>query len=47
MAGMEQRQARMFGALIRAAQGTRDTESPALGALAYAIRMTEHMSDHK
>jgi hypothetical protein len=46
MAGMEQRHARMFGALLRAVEGTRDTESAALGALGYAIRVTEHMAEH-
>lgn len=45
MAGMSQQQARMFGALLRAAHGTRDTESPVLGALAYALRATEHMPE--
>lgn len=47
MAGMSQAQARMFGALLRASLGTRDTESPSMGAMMYAIRVTEHMSDHK
>jgi len=47
MAGMSQAQARMFGALLRAALGTRDTESPSMGAMMYAIRVTEHMSEHK
>jgi hypothetical protein len=47
MAGMEQRQARMFGALLRAAHGTRDTESATVGALAYALRVTEQMAEHK
>jgi hypothetical protein len=47
MSGMELRQARMFGALLRATYGTRDTESATMGAMAYAIRVTEHMSDHK
>ena len=47
MAGMEARHARMFGALLRAVEGTRDTESATLGALAYAIRVTEHMPEHK
>lgn len=47
MAGMSQAQARMAGALLRAALGTRDTESPSMGAMMYAIRGTEHMSDHK
>lgn len=47
MAGMEQRHARMFGALLRAVEGTRDTESAAVGALGYAIRVTEHMTEHK
>jgi hypothetical protein len=47
MAGMSQAQARMFGALLRAAVGTRDSESPSMGAMMYAIRVTEHMSDHK
>jgi hypothetical protein len=47
MSGMEARQARMFGALLRAAHGTRDTESATMGALAYAIRVTEHMPEHK
>jgi hypothetical protein len=47
MAGMSQAQARMFGALLRAALGTRDTESPGVGAMMYAIRVTEHMPAHK
>ena len=47
MAGMELREARMFGALLRAAHGTRDTESPVVGALDYAMRITEHMRVHK
>jgi hypothetical protein len=47
MAGMSQAQARMAGALLRAALGTRDTESPSMGAMMYAIRGTEHMPDHK
>ncbi|RPH77474.1 MAG: hypothetical protein EHM80_12435 [Nitrospiraceae bacterium] len=47
MSGMERRQARMFGALLRAAHGTRDTESATMGAMAYAIRVTEHMPEHK
>jgi hypothetical protein len=47
MSGMELRQARMFGALLRAALGTRETESPVVGAMAYAIRVTEHMAEHK
>ncbi len=47
MAGMSQAQARMFGALLRASLGTRDTESPSMGAMMYAIRVTEHMPEHK
>jgi hypothetical protein len=47
MSGMELRQARMFAALLRAAHGTRDTGSPTLGALDYAISVTEHMPEHK
>lgn len=46
-AGLSQRQARIAGALLRAALGTRETESPTMGAMTYAIRVTEHMSDHK
>lgn len=46
-AGLSQQQARMLGALLRAALGTRETESPTMGAMTYAIRVTEHMSDHK
>jgi len=46
-AGLSQRQARIAGALLRAALGTRETESPTVGAMTYAIRGTEHMSDHK
>ncbi len=47
MAGMSQAQARMSGALLRAALGTRETESPTMGAMTYAIRVTEHMPEHK
>lgn len=47
MAGMELRQARMFGALLRAAHGTHDTRSATVGALEYAIHVTEHMPQHK
>lgn len=47
MAGMMLQQARMFGALLRAAHGTRETESPTVGAMTYAIRVTEHMPEHK
>jgi hypothetical protein len=47
MSGMEQRHARMLGALLRATQGTRDTESATVGALGYALRVTEHMAEHK
>jgi hypothetical protein len=47
MAGMSQAQARMFGALLRATLGTRETESPTMGAMSYAIRVTEHMPEHK
>lgn len=47
MAGMELRQARMLGALLRAAHGIRDTESATVGALDYAIRVTERMHEHK
>lgn len=47
MAGMELRQARMFGALLRAAHGTRDTTSATVGALDYAIHVTEHPPEHK
>ncbi|MDP3091388.1 MAG: hypothetical protein Q8N04_11955 [Nitrospira sp.] len=46
-AGLSQQQARMLGALLRAALGTRETESPTMGAMTYAIRMTEHMAEHK
>ncbi len=46
-AGLSQRQARIAGVLLRAALGTRETESPSMGAMTYAIRVTEHMSDHK
>lgn len=46
-AGLSQQQARMLGALLRAALGTRETESPTMGAMTYAIRVTEHMSDRK
>lgn len=46
-AGLSQRQTRIAGALLRAALGTRETESPTVGAMTYAIRGTEHMSDHK
>jgi len=47
MAGMSQAQARMSGALLRAALGARETESPTMGAMTYAIRVTEHISEHK
>ncbi|MDP1948440.1 MAG: hypothetical protein Q8L77_13170 [Nitrospirota bacterium] len=47
MAGMSQAQARMSAALLRAALGTRDTESATMGAMTYAIRVTEHMAEHK
>lgn len=47
MSGMELRQARIFAALLGAAHGTRDTGSPTLGALDYAIRVTEHRPGHK
>ena len=40
-------QARMFGVLLRAAHGTRDTESPTTGALDYAMCMAECMAEHK
>ncbi len=46
-AGLSQQQARMFGALLRAAHGTRETESPVIGALAYALRGAEQVGDHK
>lgn len=39
--GLSERQIRIFGALLEAAHGTRDTESPILGALDYAIRIVE------
>ena len=39
--------ARISGALLRAALGTRETESPIMGAMTYAIRVTEHMPEHK
>lgn len=39
--GISERQIRIFGALLEAAQGNRNTESPILGALAYAIRVVE------
>ena len=39
--GLSERQIRIFGALLEAAHGSRDTESPILGALDYAIRMVE------
>jgi hypothetical protein len=45
MAGMSQAQARMCSALLRAALGTRETESPAVGAMMYAMRVTEHMPE--
>lgn len=47
MAGRSQAQARMSGALLRAALGTRETESPTMGALTYVIRVTERMPEHK
>ena len=47
MAGMSQAQARMSGALLRAALGTRETESPTMGAMTYAIRVTERMPEYK
>jgi len=40
-------QARISGALLRAALGTREAESPIMGAMTYAIRVTEHMPEHK
>lgn len=45
--GLVLQQARMFGVLLRAAHGTRDTESPTTGALDYAMRMAERMAEHK
>ncbi|WP_443147743.1 hypothetical protein [Nitrospira sp.] len=39
--GISERQIRIFGALLEAARGNRNTESPILGALAYAIRVVE------
>jgi hypothetical protein len=45
--GLVLHQARMFGALLRVAHGTRDTESPTTGALEYAMRMAERMAEHK
>lgn len=47
MSGMMLQQARMFDALLRAAQGTRETESPVVGALTYALRVTELHPDRK
>ncbi len=42
--GLAQRQARLFGALLEAAHGRRDTNSPILGALDFAIRGVERES---
>lgn len=47
MAGLELRQARMFGALLRAAHDTHNTRSSKIGAFEYAIYVTEHMPQHK
>ncbi len=45
--GLELRQARMFGALLRAAHDTHNTRSSTIGAFEYAIHVTEHMPQHK
>ena len=47
MAGMSQAKARITAVLLRAALGTCETELATIGALTYALRLREHMSDHK
>jgi len=39
--GLSERQMRIFGALLEAANGSRDTENPILGALVFALRVVE------